>query len=153
MPQIYRKHGRNITSSSFVDNGKKRLGDCNGTTELSEVASVCVLQRRQMLPWGYASPGQIYFSRIFFPMQSDEPITLSDSAFYSHRDMRRDVFLFIRKITYQWIFTRSANKSDRIINYHKIKYYRVIFVQSASFSEISKPEIPFAINICGKTNE
>lgn len=32
-------------------------------------------------------------------MQSDEPITLSDSAFYNHRDMCRDVFLFIRKIT------------------------------------------------------
>lgn len=100
-PQIYGKHGRNITSSSFVDNGEKRLRDCNGTTELFEVASVCILQRRQMLPRGYASLGQIYFSRIFFPMQSDEPITLSDSAFCRHRDKRRDGFLFIRKITYR----------------------------------------------------
>jgi len=37
MPQIYGKHERNITSGSFVDNGEKRLRDCSGTTELSEV--------------------------------------------------------------------------------------------------------------------
>lgn len=90
-----------------------------------------------MLPRGYASLGQIYFSRILFPMQSDEPIMLSDSAFSRHRDIRRDGFLFIREIIYRWIFAGSADKSDRVISHRGIKRHRVISFRSAVLSEIS----------------
>jgi len=104
----------------------------------------------------YASLGQIYFSRILFPMQSDEPITLSDSAFSRYRDIRCD-FLFIREITYQWIFAKITNKSNRIISHWEIKCHRLIsfLSYSALFSEISLLEIFLSIflSIFVKTNE
>lgn len=83
-------------------------------------------------------------------MQSDEPITLSDSTFSRHRDIRRD-FLFIREITYRWIFVRSGNKSGRVIKCPRDKM-SPWFSVNLLCSEISLPtEISFAIFVERRT--